>query len=518
MFLSGIFALTAFFCFAIVVRYLRMDFFSHAAVKTPLTLFSSLLVPVIFSAMGVVFAVAWWTSFREKSSARGWGIAASIVNILVTLLPAVLALRFDHGAAGIAMMFPVMVTMLSIGVLGLVAFGRKIEAPDQAELKRQIEALPGDGTLELLNRFSGLLFCVLSYSLYSQWLRWCWNHDISLPTGGITGMILWLTLLSLGITLLHELGHTITGVALGMKLRVFYVGPFQWRNQSGKWAFKFVPQEIMMAGGATSVVPATTEFPAWRYVVMIAAGPLINLVAGVGALWIVYSSDMETAGTGTGILALFGVYSVASFVWNLIPIRTQMLYSDGARIYQHISGGPWGEFNKSISFVQSSLVTAVRPRDYEIATIERAAAGITRGPQGMLLRLYKYGYLLDRGEMTEAGAALQEAGRVCLDSAPNIPGLLYTEFVFGAAFVLRDATAARQWWERMDVKKLDRFSVDYWRAKSALHWIEGNLKESNEAWEKSNIEAQKLPQAGAYEFDRYLCSLLRGAIDASAAG
>ena len=66
---------------------------------------------------------------------------------------------------------------------------------------------------------------------------------------------------------------------------------------------------------------------------------------------------------------------------------------------------------------------------------------------------------------------------------------------------------------RMESKKPKRFNVDYWRADAALHWIEGDLKTANEALAKSEALAQKLPQAGAYEFDRYCCFLLRKALD-----
>ena len=58
-----------------------------------------------------------------------------------------------------------------------------------------------------------------------------------------------------------------------------------------------------------------------------------------------------------------------------------------------------------------------------------------------------------------------------------------------------------------------QFSADCWRAKSALHWIEGDLEKANEAWEKSNALAQKLPKAGAYEFSRDCGSLLRRSLD-----
>jgi hypothetical protein len=167
--------------------------------------------------------------------------------------------------------------------------------------------------------------------------------------------------------------------------------------------------------------------------------------------------------------------------------------------------------------VSASLVTPTRPRDYEIQAIERASQGIDRGHEGLLLRIFESDYHLDRGEQTEAVQAFQQACAIYVQSATDISVELYSVFVFDWAFLLRDAASARQWWQRMEAKKPTRFNVDYWRAKSALAWIERDLKNANEAWEKSNLEAQKLPHAGAYEFDRYLCALLRKAIDESAA-
>jgi hypothetical protein len=131
----------------------------------------------------------------------------------------------------------------------------------------------------------------------------------------------------------------------------------------------------------------------------------------------------------------------------------------------------------------------------------------------LLLRLCAYNYFLDLERIPEAGEALREAESIYRQSASDIPAELHTVFVFGSAYVRRDAGAAREWWTRMEGKKPTRFNADYWRASSALHWIEGDLKEANEAWEKSNTLVQQLPRAGAYEFDRYCCSLLRQALD-----
>jgi hypothetical protein len=71
----------------------------------------------------------------------------------------------------------------------------------------------------------------------------------------------------------------------------------------------------------------------------------------------------------------------------------------------------------------------------------------------------------------------------------------------------------RGWWDGLQSKKTVQFSADCWRAKSALHWIEGDLEKANEAGEKSSALAQKLPQAGACEFSRDCGWLLRRWLD-----
>jgi hypothetical protein len=159
----------------------------------------------------------------------------------------------------------------------------------------------------------------------------------------------------------------------------------------------------------------------------------------------------------------------------------------------------------------------MRPRNFDIAMVQRAAAAIAIGPEGLWLRLVQFECHLDRGETNQAAEALREAMKICDESASLIPAVLHTDLIFGASLVLRDAVATRQWWERMEAKKPTRFNVDYWRAKGALCWVEGNLLGANEAWAKCEAVAQKFPKAGLYEFDRHLNGLLREAIDGEAA-
>lgn len=68
----------------------------------------------------------------------------------------------------------------------------------------------------------------------------------------------------------------------------------------------------------------------------------------------------------------------------------------------------------------------------------------------------------------------------------------------------------------MEAKK-PRLNSDYWLTHSALHWVEGDLSVARESLEKAVVLTNRLPNAGAYEFERYRCSLLRSVLSEVAA-
>jgi hypothetical protein len=126
----------------------------------------------------------------------------------------------------------------------------------------------------------------------------------------------------------------------------------------------------------------------------------------------------------------------------------------------------------------------------------------------MLLHLFRYQHFLDCGELPEAAQAMSDAEAVYLEIAAEVPAELHAGFVFGNAYVKRDAVAARQWWQRLEEKKPTKFDGDYWLAHCALHWIEGNLYIAKDSWHTGAAMVSQLPAAGAYDFDRSCFELL----------
>jgi hypothetical protein len=109
-FMGWIFLATALQYLAISVRSIRYTIHHHYALPV---LLDPLFVPAFSVAVAVICGVAWWTIWKAKSSANGWGIAASLMYILMFLRQFIIPLRPVWGKD---------VQSLIIGIIGLVAF------------------------------------------------------------------------------------------------------------------------------------------------------------------------------------------------------------------------------------------------------------------------------------------------------------------------------------------------------------------------------------------------------------
>jgi len=463
----------------------------------PLAIFS---IVAVLGVVAIVFGMAFFTVLLRKRSARYWVILPSLIHFA----SAGLSLFRGHAEPVEALIS----ASIGLGGLALTWNSSWSKAPArEVPMAKNV----GDGTSNLLNKGAQVV-AVIGY-LAAWWSCDLWMIRLGEPRP--RGGLLLALVLGFLVTLVHELCHTSIGLALHMRLRAFLAGPFEFRIREGKWTFRFNPAGLLSAGGATGVVPSNANQPRWHPLLMIAAGPLANLYTGLIAIGFAWACSV---GGGENLayvypLGLFAAFNFVGCIVNMIPIRTGSNYSDGAQIFQLLSGGAWADYHRAIAVVGSSLVTPLQPRDYPIDAIKNASQTIAKGQMGLLLRLYAYSHYLDSGQFSEAEQSLGHAEAVYKDSASGIPAELHTAFVFANAVVRFDAAATRIWWDRMMAKKPTHLNCDYWRAQGALYWMEGNHSKAEEAWTKANTLAQQLPSAGAYEFDRTCCTLLRQAMD-----
>ncbi|MGC1300527.1 MAG: M50 family metallopeptidase [Alloacidobacterium sp.] len=455
---------------------------------------------VVPLALAAVFGMAWWTAFKEKDSARNWGIVASLVYLL-------LGVSVTTFSPNVSKSQPSWL-LSGIGVAGLIAFSRRdITAPEN-ERVAALQRNPGDGTNPIIDKLVWIVALAGFWLGWREWERWAGLQGLSLHTG--LQYFVEILIASLVVIAVHECGHAVVGMALGMKLQAFIVGPFQLRMREGRWTFQILPRKIFDLGGATGMVSTSGEHFRSSRVCMIAAGPFASLIFGLLAFVAAMNAPNSGWEADFSLLASIATLSLLVFAINLIPIRSKGSYSDGAQIYQVLSGGPWGDYHRAVSIVGSTLVTRLRPRDYDIEALKRAATEITHGSQGMLLRFYACSYYLDCGRFAEANQALAEAEVVYQESAVDLPAELHAAFVFRVAFLRRDAVDARTWWVRMEAKNPTRLNVNYWLARSALCWVENRVMDAHDAWGKCYSLARLLPHTGAYEFERHCIGLLRG--------
>ena len=281
--LSWLFAISAFSCFGIVVRFGRDAFEPSDAWAHP-TILQVMLVPVIFSIMGVVFTMGALTGFREKPSARFWGVAASGIIILIALFPVILYFRYDYDLAGLESMSGMMAVALGSGVLGIVAFARRVRKDEKARANESAPR-PGDGTNGLVNKAAGLIGFAFSYAAFTWWLRWVESRDLWTDRNLFLDNVAFFGVLAV-IIVVHEAGHAAAGLALGMKLRLFALGPFQLKRSKCKWKFEFSAKLMRGRDGAVGLLPVTAQQPRWHDAVVAGAGPAINLITGAIAIWI----------------------------------------------------------------------------------------------------------------------------------------------------------------------------------------------------------------------------------------
>lgn len=495
------------------------DTMSRTTIEKIILIFATAVACLILlSPLLVTFlnGMAWWTIKQGKASARGWSIAASmslIVSGSLISFPGFYSWSYNQ-TGFFRELLVISGVIMALGIAGLVAFGRR-DSMAQPVIAAQPPRITGDGTGRLLDGIAWLIVIAGYFEGMHLWRLWGNAHGF-LMSDGLLPIILILIAILISIAS-HEFGHAIAGLALGMKLCVFIIGPFQWRIRDGRWKFQFLPAKFFSAGGATALVPTNPLQSQWRDIFMIAAGPLMSLLTGLIALIAALTAKGMPYENVWELLALVTTVSLMMFVRNLIPsqLNAQHMasYSDGAQIYQLLRGGSWADLHRVLNLVASSAVTPLRPRDFGIESIQQASLSFTQGRYALLLRLFASYYFLDCGKISHANEEIAGAERIYLESAADIPAELHTDFIFSKAILSRDAAGARQWWDRMEAKKPTHLGVDYWLARSALSWIEGRKDDARAAWEKANLLAQKLPVAGIYDFDRYRCSLLHDCIE-----
>jgi hypothetical protein len=131
LYMGGVFAIAGLICSCLALWLIHRAFeieqfraFSHPRV---------LLLSAIFPIMAIIYLVASWKIWRERPLAKGWGIVASILLILLPLRQAALRSQPVWSCHGI---------MLALGIVGLIVFLWPYEERPETNLSESLYADP----------------------------------------------------------------------------------------------------------------------------------------------------------------------------------------------------------------------------------------------------------------------------------------------------------------------------------------------------------------------------------------
>ncbi len=468
---------------------------------TPLSSFGVVIfAALMFPLLAALPAIAWWMLRKGKPSARRWAKAASVLNVLVLLAGIDMLRHVGHLGT-----FPFYVFCGAIGFLGLIAFWR-----DDSRSGAKPVRIAGDGTSKINEYAAQAVAIAIIWFSMDCWSRWAHSHHLSYP--GLWTFLAQMEIAVLLTTFGHELGHLIAGWASGKILRSFHVGPIQWAIRNGVSRFSFNMRKFY--GGSVGMVSPDLRNIRSSKAFFVIGGPVASLVMGAVCIVLALLTPRTSWQQDWLLFSMMANFSIAAFVVNLMPLKPESNYSDGAQLYQIVTNGPWARVHLAFAMVGTSIVSRVRPRDFDVSLINKAADSVPKGDRGLLLRLFACLHYVDSGEISKAMVSLEAAEALYEGSIFERPQDICAEFVFLNAFHKRDLAAADLWSKRIDaLRKIDH-DADYWRARTSLHWLRGDWADALAAWERGNALALKLPQAGSYDFTRSCFAKLRAALNA----
>lgn len=280
-----------------------------------------------------------------------------------------------------------------------------------------------------------------------------------------------------GIT--HEAGHILAGSFFGFKVTQLRIGPLQFGKHvhcgepycGDVLTLGFVALEPRVANQDDQALRRRLWF-------LMLAGPLSSLLlAGVLEFYLAMAQPSFPIAFGMRIAA---VLSVLFAIASLLPdVNRRGNFSDGARLLMLFKND--GKTERWISNIrcQIALNQGRHPRDWDQASVSRAAAVNDDSRDAYIARWLAYLWAAERQDITCATKYLEGALESLAYSTPKLRDQLFLEAAVFQAWFRDNPSKALFWVYRIRNKKLSR--LQKLRLDIALLWAEGRLFD---AWEK----------------------------------
>ncbi|WP_420007532.1 hypothetical protein [Xanthomonas sacchari] len=137
-------------------------------------------------------------------------------------------------------------------------------------------------------------------------------------------------LAALVTTAIHEGGHVLAGRAIGMTVYRVHVGPLQLLARRRGWRIRWQRQRPGDNAGSVIAVPNPYAAVRRQYLLLIAGGPLANLLAAAGCGVLAWHLGL---GSSSGAFCTgAAVFNLAAGLVNLVPSQSPSGASDGLQL------------------------------------------------------------------------------------------------------------------------------------------------------------------------------------------
>ncbi len=189
------------------------------------------------------------------------------------------------------------------------------------------------------NIISGLLGALLSVVVFllGYFLLDQTHLDKFLPRNKIETIIYFPMLLvaPLSALTIHELGHLLTGLALGQKLKLFVIAFFGIKDEEGRTKI-FFNKNLSYFGGVAATAPKTEkDINPKSFSKILIAGPIISFVYFIVCLLTFFQFDTYL----NSFFALSALTSFGLFLATTLPEKSGIMFTDRKRFQRLNSNG-----------------------------------------------------------------------------------------------------------------------------------------------------------------------------------
>ena len=230
------------------------------------------------------------------------------------------------------------------------------------------------------------------------------------------------------VALIHELGHLAGGLLAGFTFRHIRVSVLMFNHAN---RVSFVPDLNRLLTGETRFWPPKDDARG-RYVAMVMAGPLANLVTGI--LFFLVSNE----------IGMFVVISLVVGVSDLFPMATRLFLSDGLRLRMLFFDRPRGDRWIAICRLAADSEDGTRPQKMSPHHIATAIAVRDESMDTVTAHALAYEAAMSQQSFARAGELLDVCLQYSAYASPEVRTALASDAATYHASV-RDLDVARQW-------------------------------------------------------------------------